>query len=117
MERLGDYIKDRNIILEGADIITQRGFTMVPNHVLISKKVSVGAKLAYAMLLKYTYYDDSCFPGQERLAEEIGVSTRSVVKFIKELQDANFITVKRRGQGRSNVYTLKLKVKPKRRKG
>lgn len=110
MERLGDYIKDRNIILDGADIITQRGFTMVPNHVLISKKISPGAKLAYAMLLKYRYHNDEVFPGQARLAEEIGVSKRSVVTFIKELSNAKFITVSRRGQGRSNLYKLHLKV-------
>ena len=115
MERLGDYIKDRNIILDGADVITQRGFTMVPNHVLISKKISPGAKLAYAMLLKYLHYNDHVFPGQARLAEEMGVSKRSVVNFIKELSEAKFVSVNRRGQGRSNEYTLHLKVKPKRR--
>jgi len=88
--------------------------TTVPNHVLVSKKVSAGAKLAYAMLLKYTFHNDYCFPGQGRLAEEMGVSKRSIVTFIKELDDAKFITVKRRGQGRSNEYKLHLKVKPKR---
>ena len=114
MERLGEYIKDRNILLDGGDIITQRGFTMVPNHVLISTKVSPGAKLAYTMLLKYYHYNGEVFPGQERLAKEIGVSKRSVVTFIKELSDAKFITVQRRGQGLTNKYVMHLKVKRKR---
>jgi len=116
MERLGDYIKDRNIILDGADIITQRGFTMVPNHVLISNKVSPGAKLAYAMLLKYRYYNDEVFPGQARLANEIGVSKRSVVSYILELEKAKFVTVTKRGQGKTNLYELHLKVKKKRKR-
>lgn len=115
MERLGDYIRDRNIILDGGDIVTQHGFTMVPNHVLVSKKVSPGAKLAYAMLLKYYHYNGEVFPGQQRLADEIGVSKRSVVVFIKELTEAKFVTVERRGQGRTNKYRLHMKVQPKRK--
>jgi hypothetical protein len=68
----------RNIILDGADVLTAKGFTMVPNHVLVSDQVSPGAKLAYAMLLKYAWQDDFCYPGQERLAKDMGVSDRSV---------------------------------------
>ena len=111
MERLGDLLKDRDIILKGGDVLTQRGFTMVPNYVLTSKKVGVGAKLTYAMLLKYAWQKGSCFPGQETLAKDIGVSKRSVVTFIKELETADFINVKRRGQGMSNVYELNLTAK------
>jgi hypothetical protein len=75
----------RNIILEGADVATAKGFTMVPNHVLVSSKVSPGAKLAYAMLLKYAWEKDFCYPGQETLAKEMGVSDRSVRTYLQEL--------------------------------
>jgi hypothetical protein len=45
---MGEIIeRRRNIILEGADALTAKGYTMVPNHVLVSDKVSPGAKLAY----------------------------------------------------------------------
>ncbi len=119
MQMIGQLIKDRNIIISGGDIISGGGgFTQVPNFILVSKKVSVGAKLTYAMLLKYAWQDDYCFPGQERLAEDIGVTKRSVVTFTKELEKANFIKVKRRGQGKSNLYELNLKPrgKPTKRK-
>jgi len=43
----------KNIILRGADKLTLKGYTQVPNHVLESAKISPGAKLSYAMLLKY----------------------------------------------------------------
>ena len=33
-KHIGDLIADRNIILEGFDAISQRGFTQVPNYVL-----------------------------------------------------------------------------------
>ena len=73
---IGDIL-DRNIILKGADVLTTKGYTMVPNHVLVSDRISPGAKLAYAMLLKYAWQNDYCFPGQERLASDMGVTRQS----------------------------------------
>lgn len=109
---IGQLLKDRNITLKGGDVISNGGgFTQVPNFILVSRKVSVGAKLTYAMLLKYAWQDDYCFPGQARLADDLGVAQRSVVKFIKELQEADFISVKRRGQGMSNLYELNLSMR------
>lgn len=105
-----DLLAQRTIILEGADALSSKGFTQVPNMVLESKKISPGAKLTYAMLLKYAWQNDYCFPGQERLAEDMGVGKRSVVTYIGELEEQKFIGVKRQGQGKSNIYTLKLKV-------
>jgi hypothetical protein len=48
-------LKDRNIILKGADATTARGFTQVPNFLLKSDKWSAGDKLAFAMLLSYAW--------------------------------------------------------------
>jgi hypothetical protein len=48
---IGDILKERNIEIVGADLATRRGFTQVPNFILTKKDISVGAKLAYAMLL------------------------------------------------------------------
>ena len=64
MQRLGEtnQFKDRNLRLKGADIATQRGWTGVPNFILESKEISVGAKLIYAMLLKYAREWMSAFP-------------------------------------------------------
>ena len=47
-QHIGDLIRDKNIVLRGADALSQRGFTQVPNHVLRSDKISPGAKLAYS---------------------------------------------------------------------
>lgn len=111
MQRLRetDAFKDRNLLLKGADIATRRGWTGVPNFILESKKISVGSKLIYAMLLKYAREMDECFPGQKRLAEDIGNSERSVRSWLKELEKVGLITIKQRGQGRPNLYTVHLK--------
>jgi hypothetical protein len=46
---------ERNIEIVGADPATLHGFTQVPNFILTSTEISVGAKLGYAMLLKYAW--------------------------------------------------------------
>ena len=114
-QHIGDLLRDKNIVLKGADVLSQRGFTQVPNHLLRSDKISAGAKLAYATLLSYAWQNDFCFPGQERLAKDMGTALRSVVRYIQELEKEQFVTVKRRGQGRPNIYELNLTAKSKRR--
>src|SRR6266436_10444470 len=108
MTGIGEIL-DRNIILKGADVLTAKGFTQVPNHVLVSSSLSPGAKLTYAMLLKYAWQNDYCFPGQERLAKDMGVTDRSVRTYLQELEAQRFITIKQQGQGRPNVYVLKMR--------
>ena len=95
MERIGDTkaFKDRNLYLRGADIATQRGWTGVPNFILESKEISAGAKLTYAMLLKYARELDQCFPGQGRLAQDMGNSERSVRTWLKELERVGLISI------------------------
>lgn len=111
MQRLGEtkQFKDRNLRLRGADIATQRGWTGVPNFILESDKISTGAKLTYAMLLKYARELHECFPGQERLADDMGCSVRSISRYISDLENAGLVSVKRRGQGRPNLYTVYIK--------
>ena len=97
---IGEVI-ERNIILRGADALSTKGFTQVPNHILDNGKLSPGAKLTYAMLLKYAWQNDYCFPGQERLAKDMGVTDRSVRTYLQELEKADFVAIKQRGLGRS----------------
>src|SRR6266478_6365581 len=111
---IGDILKDRrNIILKGADAATRGGFTQVPNFLLKSKNLSAGDKLAFAILLSYAWQNDYCFPGQERLAEDMGLSRSRVTEFVGELEKAGLITIQRRGLGKTNVYTIHFYVKRK----
>ncbi|MCC6947003.1 MAG: helix-turn-helix domain-containing protein [Bradyrhizobiaceae bacterium] len=110
---IGDLIKDRNIVLKNADIATTHGFTQVPNFILRTKKLSAGDKLAFAMLLSYAWQNDFCFPGQQRLAADMGITERSVRTHLKALEAAGLLAITQRGQGKTNLYELNLK--PKRR--
>lgn len=107
-EHIGRLLAEKTIVLKGADLLSAHGFTQVPNHLLKSNRLSPGAKLAYAMLLSYAWQNDYCFPGQERLAKDMGSGLRSVVRFIQELEKEGFVAIKRRGQGKPNLYELNL---------
>jgi hypothetical protein len=113
MDSINDRLKEiaRNIEIVGADPATRHGFTQVPNFILTNKEVSVGAKLAYAMLLKYAWADDACFPGQQKLATDMGAGERSVRSYLKELEDAGFLEVTQGGLGKTNLYRLHLTIK------
>ncbi len=116
MKQISEPLADRykNIFLDGFDPVAAAGFTQVPNVILKSSALSVGAKLTYAMLLSYAWQHDSCFPGQETLAEDMGSGKRSVVRYLDELEREGFVSIKRQGLGKVNIYTLHAKVKPKR---
>ena len=113
MQHIGANIDKtaRNIELVGADPATRDGFTQVPNFILTHPGLSVGAKLAYAMLLKYAWSDDACYPGQEKLAADMGAGTRSIRRYSDELEKTGFLEVKQRGLGKTNLYRLHLTVK------
>lgn len=111
MRPIGDILKDRNIEIIGADLATRHGFTQVPNFILTNKRISVGAKLAYAMLLKYAWDNDACFPGQTKLAEDMGAAERSIRSYLKELETAKMLEIKQRGLGKTNLYRLHLTIK------
>ena len=109
-------LHEQTIILRGADRATLKGFTQVPNFVLEDERISTGAKLVYAMLLKYAWHENRCFPGQCRLAKEMGAGRRSVGRYLQELTRNGLISVERQGQGKTNVYILHLVVDNHKRK-
>ena len=115
MGHIGGALKviERNIEIIGADPVTRHGFTQVPNFVLTNRDLSVGGKLTYAMLLKYAWAETACFPGQQKLAEDMGAGERSVRTYLKELEAAKLLEVTQRGLGKTNLYRLHITV-PKR---
>ena len=106
---IGDILKEHNIILKGADAATAKGFTMLPNFVLKSPKLTAGDKMTFAMLLSYAWQNDYCFPGQVRLGKDLGLHETNVRKHLKSLEAIGLLTIRRRGQGKTNIYELNLK--------
>ena len=118
MEHIGRQLErtERNMRINSSDPIALHGFTQVPNFILRDSTISIGAKTVYALLLSYAWHNDLCFPGQERLATDVGMGIASVNRFIKELEACALIEITRRGQGKTNFYTINFVVKQKARK-
>jgi len=110
MQAIGEILKEKNLQLDTVNPVLQNGFTQVPNFILKDPNISVGAKVAYAMFLSYAWHNDSCFPGQDRLAEDMGMSRSRVTEFVGELERAGLVTIERRGQGKTNLYTIHFQV-------
>src|SRR5437867_8930186 len=96
-------ILEKNTIVVLNEALKQ-GFTQLPRYVLKDKKLSFGARLSYAVLLSYAWQEDSCFPGQTRMAEDLGTTDRSVRTFLKELKERGYITWKQQGLNKPNIY-------------
>jgi hypothetical protein len=105
---------ERNIELATADPVARGGFTQVPNFILCDSTLSLGAKVAYSMFLHFAWNNESCFPGQDRLAQHMGMSMPRVNEFIRELKEAGLVEIVRRGQGKTNLYRVHFAVKNKR---
>jgi hypothetical protein len=113
VEHIGNQIEriERNMKLNTVDPVTLHGFTQIPNFILRDPSVSIGAKTVYSLLLSYAWHNDLCFPGQDRLAKDVGMGIASVNRFIKELEACSLIEIARRGQGKTNFYTVNFVVK------
>jgi hypothetical protein len=118
VDHIGKQIEriERNMKLNTADPIALHGFTQIPNFILRDPAVSIGAKTIYSLLLSYAWHNDLCFPGQDRLAKDVGMGIASVNRFIKELEGCSLIEIERRGQGKTNFYTVNFVVKSQKRK-
>ncbi len=92
------------IIVE--DDALRGGFTQIPNSILRRTDINTGAKLTYMGLLSFAWQGDRCFPGQPRLAEEIGISPRAVWGHLQQLEERELIAIQQRGQGKTNIYTI-----------
>ncbi len=119
VKHIGDSLKKREKEIEIVtnDPVLKKGFTQIPNFVLEDPNISLGAKVAYSLYLKYAWFDEYVFPGQERLAGEAGVSKSRFSEFTRECSEKGLIEIKRRGLGRTNLYKVYFRIKtPKDRK-
>src|SRR5215204_252939 len=89
-----------------ANAALRGGFVLLPRTLLHAPGLSRDAKLLYAVLLSYAWQRGSCFPGYERLQADLQCSVNSVTKWLQELERAGLVTRRRRGQGKTTLYTL-----------
>lgn len=115
MEHIAKRLEEleRNMKLDGFDRITAGGFTQVPNVIQNDPNLELGEKAVYAQFLQYAWHHDYCFPSQDRIAKNLGVSRTLVTKFVAGLAKKGLLTIERRGLGKTNYYTLHATIKTK----
>src|SRR5690348_10019218 len=82
------------------------GFVQLPKLILYARNLSRDAKLLYAVLLGYAWQEQRCFPGYQRLCDDMNASENMVRKYMRELEAVHLLSQRRRGQGRTNLYLL-----------
>ena len=107
MRTLGEIVKQRveRVIIENE--LMRAGFAALPYVVLRDTRLSIGARLTYAVLLSYAWQNDSTFVGQARMAKDMGVSERHLRRFLAELAQAKYIVVSREDKRFTNTYIIK----------
>jgi Helix-turn-helix domain len=88
------------------DTINMEERATIPNCIMKDPAISVGAKMTYGMLLHYACANDFCFPGQARLAQDIGFTRVQVTRAITELTSVGLVAIQRRGNGQTNLYKI-----------
>ena len=69
--------------------------SMIPNWLQCRREINQGAKLAYERLAQHAGKDGECFPKQETLAAELGVSERTANEYVRTL--VSFGLIKKNG--------------------
>jgi len=95
---------EQNIVVENE--LLRRGFTSIPNYIF-GMPISSNAKLIYMALLSYAWNNRSCYPGLAKLCSDVSLSDKPITKAIEELTHAALLEVRRRGQGKTNIYIIK----------
>lgn len=88
-----------------------KGWFYVDNEYIngLGKYLGPVATSIYMSLCRHADADQKCFPSQELMAEELGVSVRTVIRHLDNLKKHNVIVVHREYTGRKwdkNEYTL-----------
>ncbi len=116
MQKLSDlshFQEAQNIVLQGYDPVSAGGFTQIPNILLNEPRLSANAKVVYSKLLSYAWHNNHVFPGQERMAVDLGSTRSTINRGVMELEEAGWLEIQRRGQGKTNLYVLKYVVIPR----
>jgi DNA-binding transcriptional MocR family regulator len=104
MQRAGEILEKHTIVVLNEAL--KHGFAQIPRYVLCDRKLSFGARLTYAVLLSYAWQEGSCFPGQQKMASNLGVTRQMVNTYLNELKLHKYIDWERRGLGKTNVYYI-----------
>ena len=81
-------------------------FYKLPRDLAGRRDVSLAAKVVYAIIKDHIGKNGHCWPGVRRLGEMAGIGRNAVMRAVATLEEANLLTVERRGNGKANHYRI-----------
>jgi hypothetical protein len=114
-----DKFEKGEIEIVGADEISRDGFLQLPRTLARKNHFTPAAKVVFAGIVGYAWAGkDSSFPGQEKLAEDLGLSVKTIYNSLRQLQGYNdekevYFQVVHRGHGLTNLYRIFFKMDSK----
>jgi len=88
-------------------------YSRTPTEVIFNPALSMGARVCYTALMSFAIHSNKVWPGQQRLASDLGVTTRMIRNYIDELRLHELLTITSRKGQKTNVYTLTVFVESK----
>ena len=98
---------NREPLVQYEDLEQATGFTQISNAVLrCYPELSDGEKMTYAVLKSFAYVTPETFVGEETLARARGVTVSTVSRHLTRLVEVGLVKVRRRGQGKTNIWLI-----------
>ena len=86
------------------------GYGLIKRNIMRDQTISIQAKAIYSYLISFAGNSMTAFPSQKLMSEELGISDKTLKKYLNELKECGLVTVtqKRNNQGtfNRNIYTL-----------
>lgn len=98
---------DLEPLVQYEDLEQATGFTQVSNAVLrCYPELSDGEKMTYIALKSFAYVSPETFVGQETLSRARNITVSTVSRHLTRLIEVGLVRVRRRGQGKTNIWII-----------
>lgn len=81
----------------------EQGYLSIKNKAVLELKAHLYR--TYSYIVSKDFKGEGIWHSQETMASELGVSTRTISRHIKQLKEIGYLSVKRRGFNMTNIYT------------
>ena len=98
---------DREPLVQYEDLEQATGFTQVNNAVLrCYPELSDGEKMTYILLKSFAFVGPETFVGEQTLARARNSTVSTISRHLQKLIEVGLVRVRRRGQGRTNIWII-----------
>ena len=105
-EEKEQVFSEKKIEIKASKTALETNFTIVKNNLFTDKSMHPSGRFLYMYLLSLAFRKGSCYATYDTLGVRLGWSRQTVWRILKNLQVSGWVTKKRRGAGKPNVYIL-----------